>query len=281
MRKSFWLFLLVITFGFLQSCDQGFIDTPEETLVAPQVPPAELYLLPMANFEEVEKDGLLSHNSKSRSNPKKNWVHAGINLLVWHSATVLNSVIPLAAFGEALKQKPTLINEKQFLWTYDYTDPIKGDIYAIKLTAVYINNRQNVEWIMTTSKIGGFSDFEWYSAVIATDFTTANFTVNHQPENVEPYLSIDVERDLSGENASIRYTNIRPNNERNGQYIEYRATTEGQYNRAFDVQGGENFFLQIQWDEATKVGQVKHPSHFQDELWHCWDENFADKTCEG
>lgn len=277
MKTSYWSFIVTLAFSItlFSSCEEDPMPAPS---AAPEIPPTEMFSIPTAVMDHSSTDTTSSHATYH------NWVHAGINLVVWNTIIVANISIPTAAFARALDENPVYIGNGIFEWSYQYVaPPILGEeTYDISLTGEYINNGQDVRWIMTASQVGGFTNFEWYRGIVATNHTEGNFTVNHQPNNPAPYISIDYLGDPSTSDESIRYTNINPSSNEIGGYIEYRVEPGNSFNRAFDVNGGPNnpgSFLEIQWLDPTMEGRVKNPDHFNDTDWHCWDTNREDTAC--
>lgn len=279
MKKSLNVLFLVLTLAFFTACEEGGI-TPINEQEAPTLPAAELYTMPVEALTDTDQD-TTTINGTNRVT-YRNWVHAGVNLVVWNTAVVLNVAVPIAAFGRALNETPVFIGNATFAWTYIYRAPASqgGKIYNIVLTGQYINNGQDVEWVMTASQIGGFQDFEWFRGVVATNFSEAQFTLNHKPNNPEPYLLI--ENTNNNSDQTLRYTNINPSNNGMGGYVEYRVESANQFNRAFDVNSGPNQgnqLLEIQWTVPGNQGRVKHPAHFNDSDWHCWNSQLQDTDC--
>lgn len=277
MKKSFFL-LTILAVVFLSSC----VDTPPPTpQSAPEIPPAEVFTLSAGELTETTSD---TTTALTTGVTYKHWAHAGINLLVWNTVIVLKTAIPWAAFGLALNEEAAYIGNATFEWTYQYTADanVGGDVYDIRLTGQYMNNTDDVEWIMTASKVGGFQNFEWYRGVISTDFTQADIVLNHQPNNPEACLNIHYQIDAATDEASIRYTNINPTSNEIGSYIEHRVQPNDEFNRAYDVLTNPNnpqTFLEIQWNEPSGEGRVRHEKRFHDTDWHCWDVNQVDVDC--
>ena len=80
------------------------------------------------------------------------------------------------------------------------------------------------------------------------------------------------------EDISIRFSNVLANDPGNGDYIEWRTNNGGEFDRAYDVFNKESL-LEIEGNEALKNGRVKHPIHFNDNEWHCWDTNQFNVDC--
>ena len=281
MKNSLYLFILLLSIIVFSSCDTDGLPDTQAQLVAPAIPPAEMYVMPTEALRHTGADTTDAHR---HGISYRNWVHAGLNLLVWNTAVVLNGTVPFAAFGRALNERPVHIGNGVFEWSYTYQAPdhAGGHEYDVVLTAEYINNREDVQWIMKLSQVDGFSDFEWYTGVVSRDHTEAIFTLNHRPNNPEPFISIAYSRNPVGDDASIRYTNIRPSDAGRGGYIEYRVASETQFNRGFEVNPGPidpTNLLQIEWNAPTNEGRVKHEKYFNDEEWHCWNTNLQDTDC--
>ena len=279
MKKFNFLIALSLTFvlSLLSSC----VDKPEEEVVQPfgppEIPPAEVFNIPstawgMSGTDTTDLPGSTYYH----------WLHAGVNLAFWNGVILVNTAVPVAAFGAALNETPVLLEDGSWEWTYEIDDfnDLTGKTYEARLNGKFINAFREVEWTMTLSEIGGFTEFVWYKGVVATDFSEANFVIYQKPENPEPLFSTDYKRE--GEDHSLRFTNISPSTEDIGAYIEYRVDADNPYNRAFDVNGVPNnpdLFLEIQWMEPSKEGRVKHIERFGDDDWRCWDELKRDITC--
>ena len=278
MKKSIlFLALFAILFSF-QSCvkEPALVDNPEN-LTAPDLPPATMYSIPTAALSNTDSDTSAA-TAMTTGVTYHNWIHAGLNVLYWNTVVFVNMVTPTAAFGEAFNHTPVYIGNSTFEWSYTYNAP-NGDSYEVILTGQYINNTEEVDWVMTVSKAGGFQDFEWYTGTVATNLTYGEFILNRNPNNSQPFVQINSTRDFSNVSATTRFTNIIPGDNGNGNYLEYRVETNGQFNRALDVQGNGNNLLEIQLNEPGRDGRVKHPQHFGDDDWHCWDTNQIDIDC--
>lgn len=273
MKRSYFLFILALALAFFTSCEEAV--TPINDQVAPELPPAELYSMPMSvDGDTVEK----------RLGDYKNWLHAGANVLVWNTAIVVNVAVPIAAMGRAFNETPVFVGNATFEWSYVYRAPrnLGGKTYDVVLSGQYLGNNQEVEWIMSMSERGGFTDFEWFSGIVAVDHSSANWVLNHQPNNPQPYLSIAATRNAANTDGSIRYTNVNTANAGIGGYIEFRVESANPFNRSYDVQGGANAptnLLEIQWNVPSNAGRVKHPAFFNDSDWHCWDKYAKNTSC--
>ena len=280
MKKSI-LFLSVFALFFVfQSCEDPLTSGPNDNpdnLAAPQIPPLEMLTLPTTEVEGLESNAA---DHESRFDTYENWGHAVLSLIGWNTIVVINLAVPTAAVGQAFNQNAQYIGNNTFEWSYVYSAPqnLGGKSYNISLTAEYINTTE-IEWKLVGSEVGGFTNFLWYSAVIANDHSYANFTLNRNPQNPEPYIGISYIRDFASEDVSLRFTNLSSNGQGNGDFIEYRVSPKSTYNRAFDVKTGVDNILNVEWDAPSNEGRVKHPDFFGDRAWHCWDTGVADIDC--
>ncbi|MEL7427230.1 MAG: hypothetical protein AAFN81_29855 [Bacteroidota bacterium] len=280
MKNFLLFFVLILSVTFIQSCEKDEpIEEETQQLVAPDIPPTQMFAMPLESVTETETDTTLA---ETNGFTYWNWAHAALSLVGWNTVVYLNMAVPTAAFARAFNEQAVYIGDLTFRWAYQYTAPAElgGDIYDINLTGQYISDAQEVQWTMTASQIGGFSDFVWYTGITATDNTEGHFTLNRRPANPEPYLRMDYAAGLSPEDGSLRFTNVIPTHPENGDYLEYRTDSVDEFNRAFDVQRAAGDLLEIRWNEPAGDGQVRHPQRFNDTEWHCWDTEQRDVDCE-
>lgn len=277
--KNFLLLLsLIAALVFLQSCEEEPQEEDIQQLVAPQIPPAEMFAMPISEVRETDTDT----TAHTGGITYWNWTHAALSLVGWNTVVYLNMAIPTAAFAHAFNAEPAYIGNLTFQWVYQYEAPpgLGGHSYDVALTGQYINNTEEVQWTMTVSQVGGFSDFIWYTGTTAADNSEGYFVLNRNPANPEPYLRMDYQEGLLPEDGTLRFTIVIPADPANGHYLEYRADSLAEFNRAFDVQGAPNNFQEIRWNEPAGNGQVRDPERFNDNEWHCWDTELRDVDCE-
>ncbi len=279
--KRIYLFLAVtLSLTFMFSCEKDDPTTTNQEAIAPPLPPQESFVMPFTGFESVDTPGVASNGGIDiRSTPIsfRNWFYAGTSVVAWSAIVVLNSAIPVAAFSASFNATPVRNDNGVWSWTAEYE--LGGNTFTSTLTGEFINNGEDTRWAMTISQDGGFTDVEWYTGVVSVDENRASWTLMYQPENPQPFLQIDYERDPVTDDGMIRYTNIIPNDDGNGHYVEYREDMDGDYNRAYDVFRGSDDFLEIQWNAPTREGRVRNPNHFGDNDWRCWDEDLRDTDC--
>jgi hypothetical protein len=278
MKNLMLFFALATVLVFTQSCEKEPQEEEIQNLVAPELPPADMFTMPISEVRETDTDT----TNQTGGVTYWNWAHAALSLVGWNTVVYLNMVVPTTAFAHAFNAEATYIGNLTFQWVYQYHAPqnLGGHFYDVSLTGQYINNTQEVAWTMTVSQVGGFSDFVWYTGVTASGNTEGSFILNRNPANPEPYLRMDYQDGLLPEDGTLRFTNVIPTDPANGHYLEYRVDAAAEFNRAFDVQGPPNNFLEIRWSEPAGNGQVRHPQRFNDNEWHCWDTEQRDVDCE-
>ena len=268
--------LLLSSVLVFQSCVTDQKDAILEVvpeLSAPQVPSVDLMTMPTDALSE-ENLG----NDPSRITPF-NWLHAALNLVVWNTVVAVNVAAPVAAFSAAAQNDPLYIGNKTWLWEYHFTtDPSLGSkTYVVLLTGQYIDNDQAIEWKMNANELGGFTNFEWYSGVTEIDNSSGSFTINANPTYPHPQFGINFDK-TSGVDAILRFTNMIPNDPGNGDYIEYETRSNEEYNRIFEL-NTSNDHIEINWNDPQGNGRVKDAKRFNDNNWHCWDNQQQDIVC--
>ncbi len=282
MKNLFWLFALLLLVPIFQSCEQDNSVNEPTDLVAPEIPPMAMFAMPTGDFDESNID-TLGGVVITRDDPEtyQNWFHAAANLVVWSVIGHLHMALPTAAFAAAVSQTPEYIGDLTFQWTYVYEAPpgLGGQAYDVSLTGQYTPEFEAVIWTLTVSEQGGFTDFVWYTGVTSVTNDEGEFTLNRNPQNPENYLRLNYQGDEATGQGTLRFTNIVPGSTDFGDYIEYREAPGNPYDRAFDVLYEAGNFLEIQWNEAAGNGRVRHPIHFGDDAWRCWDTSYQDVDC--
>jgi len=277
MKKLNLFFFLLLALSIMQSCQKDENTSPTDE-VAPELPPQATFIMPFDGYEEVDTTEF-NNEIGNRSMTYRNWFYAGTNILVWNTLVGINMIVPVASFAESFNHDPVYEGNGIFSWTYSY--PVAGVTYEAKLTGEFINSGADVEWIMTISQVGGFSNVVYYSGIVAVDGSKADWTLYHEPNNPKPFMRIIYLNDVNTGESSIRYTNIIPNNPGNGHYLEYRIQSGSAFNRAYDVfLGSPDNFIEILWNTPSDTGRVKNLTAFGDSEWHCWDIDKMDVDCQ-
>lgn len=275
MKRSIYLFFILGLLFTLQSCNKDDVQDNPQNLAAPSIPPASLFTIPTQSFG-VAGD----KNTISTRNDKSNWVHAGLNVLVWNTVVFVNTAVPVAAFGHAFEYDPEYIGNLTWEWSYDYQSPPDhgSKKYEVSLTGQYISDNNEVEWTMVVEEKGTSNKFTWYEGIVSRDNKSGLFTINMNPNNPEPYMTLGFDVKVATEDITIRFTNVTEDAPGNGDYIEWRTDNGSEYDRAYDV-FTENILLEIQANEVNENGRVKDPKHFDDSDWHCWNSNQVNIDC--
>ncbi len=275
MKRLIFLFCILGMLFTFQSCtDEGSNDNPDN-LKAPIIPSTSLFTIPTQSFGLKE-----DKKTSSSRNDKSNWIHAGLNVLVWNTVVFVHTAVPITAFGHAFDYEAEYRGDLTWEWKYEYVAPPANGSkkYDVSLTGQYISNNTEVAWTMTVTEEGGSNGFVWYEGVVSIDHSSSNFTVNMDPTSPKPYMMLTSTRNLDSGDVTIRFSNVLANDPGNGDYIEWRTHNGNEYDRAYDVLTGDSL-LEIGGNETSKIGRVKHPKHFNDSDWHCWDENQFNIDC--
>ncbi len=283
MKNLSFVLAVLFALSIFQSCVKDDATDPT-TETAPDLPPVESFIMPFQGFEDADTTGILppgdDGGAEMRTVTFFNWFYGATNVVVWNGILTLNLAIPVAAFYESFNHQPSYEGNGTWLWAYDVTS--NGTTYQAKLYGHLLAGGTSVEWEMYVSQAGGFTDVLWYSGTTSDNGANATWTLQHQPNNPQPFISAEYEKDDGNGVESIRYTNIIPGNAGNGGYIEFRKSSDNtvDLNRAYDIYKAEtDNLLEIQWHDPNKNGRVRDEAHFNDTEWHCWNEDLQDIDC--
>lgn len=274
MKNIHFLFALLTTAVLFQSCQK---ETLDDSFVqeAPALPAIESFVMPMDGLEKTDSLPTNDETVDTRSG-KGNFAFAGLNVLVWNSVLTVTMAVPVASFAEAFNHEAIFVGNNTFEWRYNFR--AVGKIHTATLSAEVLNTDEDIAWTMTISQRNGFQDFVYYTG-LTTKAGTANWTLNHQPNNPESFLQIDYDK-VSDAEFGIKYTNIRPTHDNNGDFIEFNALPTGDMNRFYDIYDAtDDNLINIEWNEPNGNGRVKNFNHFGDDVWHCWDTEQEDINC--
>lgn len=275
MKNLFLFSLLVLSLSVFTSCEKEPEVQNPTGLAAPALPTATMFTMPTETIDDSEQTDVPAGVTY------QNWWHAGVNLAVWNTVAVVSVALPLQAIGAAFNQDAQFIGNNTYEWRYQHnaTAAEGGGTYDISLTGEYSSDAQEVYWELNASKAGEFSDFTWVSGRTSTNQHLSEFILSKNPNNGVQALKINFEQQ-NNDNATLRFTNIDASDANNGHFIEYRTDADGEFNRAFDLQGVPGNLLEIRWNEPARDGKVKHPTHFGDNNWHCWNDMKYDIDCQ-
>lgn len=270
------LLILALVSGLLSGCKKDKGDPPV-------LPPAESLEIDFSNFETGKKsaDIVLPKGIENA-----NWEFAAGVAAIFRGVIFTTLAVPVLSFRAAANQDPVYLDDKMWQWSYEA--PVFTDTYKARLTGQI--RTSDVEWKMYITKEGGagaFSEFLWFQGTSNLDGKGGQWTLNHSPQFKEPVLQINWTK--TGANiATIKYTYIRTlNNSRQPDpfktsFIEY-GTQSGTYNSYYTIyyyNGADFSDLEVEWSSTGRNGRVMCEQFFSDDLWHCWDGNYVNITCQ-
>ena len=268
--KSLPILFLIGFIVLLVSCEDDKTTNPQEE--TPTIPPQSSMIIDFSEFPDTSSGDGLQDVVVSRNN----WGWAALNVAVWNSVLTLTLAVPVAAFVEAFNHQPVKQSDGSWLW--QYTVNVQGGMYTAKLYGKTAT--EGVNWRMLLSRAGVYTDFEWFTGFSNLPATEGTWTLNKDPNLPSPFLDIEWHRNTVEETTDIKYTKINPTSPGNESYIYYGKTNEIPHNRFYQIfDADENRLIDIKWNYEQLFGRVKDPTHFEDELWHCWDETLNDITC--
>lgn len=281
MKRSISIsFLMVLVSGLFFGCEKKE-DTP-----APSLPPSGTMSIDFSNFSTKKSVIAETEVKETAVADKSNWAFAATVAGVWNTILAVNLAIPVASFNLAVDNTPEYLGNSKWEWRYDFN--VIGATYKARLTGQ--TRPTDVKWEMYISRegVGAFSELLWYEGTSSSDGKSGQWILNHSQQFPEPVLQIDWT--ITGSDASnIKYTYIRVlKDDRTADlfktsFIEYGLTTNT-LNSFYNVHqntGMLNVFndIFIEWSTTNHNGHVKANSHYQDDLWHCWNETGDNITC--
>jgi len=270
--KKYGLPVLLIFFGTitLLSCNENDPVTDKET--PPTVPPQSTMRIDFSVFPDTTSPATVQKTQLTRSN----WGWAALNVAVWNSLLTLTLAIPVAAFGESFNHQPILQDDGSWLWSYSVS--VGGINHTVKLYGKTVN--EGVEWRMLLTKEGQYNDFEWVTGLSNLPATSGTWSLNYSPNDPNPFLLIEWNRNPTEATGDIKFSNIIPGGAENGGYIYGEVNNGTPFNAIYHIyNAGEDNLTEIEWHRTNNEGRVKDALHFQDNNWKCWDTNLMDITC--
>ncbi len=273
--------LLAFVMVFSVSCEKtDENDTNSNALV---LPPYESMVIDFSDFLDD------SNSAKTASTAKigGNWLYPRLAIGFWNTALLTKLAIPIASFKSAFAHDAEFLGENTWQWTYA-VDGFTSE-YTARLTGQLTS--EEVIWKMYVTKVGieGFEEFSWFSGVSDLNAMSGEWTLYQSPEHPNRILNIEWSRE-SDDVGSIKYTWVRELNDDQNEdlfrnsYLEY-GLQEGDYDvfydiHVFDLQMEKFVDVDIEWNSTAFIGRVMAPSHFEDEMWHCWNSSGEDVACE-
>ena len=260
------LFSFFISSIFI-SCNKD--DTNETP--APQLPPQSSMIMDFNGFtnpnDTTSARGIASY---------QNWGHSYVNVVVWHTIIHVGMAVPVGAFVESFNHE-AIYHPDENNWTWSYNFVVDGFTHEAELTGFIVSD--TVNWEMRITKEGHFSDFLWYYGKNSFDRSGGYWIMYENPTDPSELLKIDWTYEGEGI-GDIKYTNIKPQGDENGGYIQY-GTLDGEFTRFYNIYNkGQDNLTDIEWNHEDHHGRVMDPKKFGDDEWHCWNTVLQDVDCE-
>ncbi|MEA2043429.1 MAG: hypothetical protein U9N85_12885 [Bacteroidota bacterium] len=261
MKKSIYILSITLLFVALalNSCDKE-PDTP------PVLPPESSLIADFSDFNDSPDKATYA-----------NFGYSVTNVMVWNVFITVGLAIPVASYAEAVQNhEPVYQSNETWLWSFDFS--VLGITHTADLYGSLVNDSS--EWKMYISKEGVCNDFLWYKGKSALNNSGGYWIMYESQSNDVELLQIDWES--NGTSGNIRYTNIKKSAKEINGYILYgNDNTEGEFSNYYTIYNSvEEQLTEIEWDKASKAGHVRDTTHFEDQDWHCWNENLEDIDCE-
>ncbi len=264
--KKFSFIFAIATFLLLSISQTSCVK--QEDPIAPQLPPEESFIMNFNGFEDTD-------TTKSFTN----WFFAATNVVYWNIAINVTFAVPVASFREAFNHEAIFQGDNTWKWIYSVT--VDGITYTAELVGKELSEEE-VQWDMYVSQQNGFTDFHWYSGIVKTDHTAAQWTLYKNIAGVvnAEAIAIDYSKDLTLGTEQISYTNIEENSNSNGAYISYGSQNED-FNVFYNIYSKVlDNLTEIEASTSTEAGRVKDPNRFGDDEWHCWNRFKLNTHCE-
>lgn len=276
-RGKFWILLifsLTVAAVFMFACSEEKPTGPQAE--APQIPPLSSFLMDFSDFPSEDKGSPEGDLTGAKLLSRDNYTWAAVHVGVWNVLITAGLAVPVAAFAESFAHQPVQQSDGSWVWSYDLT--VDGQQYSAALHGSIGNF--GTQWQMYVTEHGVYENFLWYSGQADLFLTEGTWTLNKHPEDPIPLLLIEWHRSIEDSTGDIRYTNIEPGGAENGGYIFYGTTADTVYDAFYDIYNkGQDNLIEIEWNRTGKDGRIMDAVHFQDEDWHCWNEEHEDIEC--
>ncbi len=259
MKKSTTLLILLVL-----SISAVFTSCKKE---APVLPPENAFVI----------SALDSNSQKKFSDSYSNWIYASTDVAIWTTILKVGLAVPVTAYVKALQEKPRHVAGDKWLW--EFSVPVLLSNYNIQLYGKF-NDTKGVDWQMYVSQVGGVQDFLWFTGTQNAEGTQGKWILFKSPAANHQLLQIDWTRNIGENTGTIKYTNIEPESTENGGYISYGNNQAGDYNAFYKIYNkGKDNLTQIEYNTKLHNGRIYDYNVFQDSLWHCWDTQHLNISC--
>lgn len=267
------LLLALILFAISGCSDDDKSTTPEPQ--PPDLPPQASFVMDYGDF--IEETGYVIFLDRG-SDPAShvNWGQSAFRIAFWDFALSVTLAVPVAAFVESFQHQPVQQPDGSWEWSYSVTVGVQ---YTCRL--VGRTDAGMVEWEMYISKQGAYSDYLWYYGSHNLPATEGAWTVNRDPNQSNPFLSIEWHRDVADSTGDLKYTYVVPVDADSGGYIFFGSDIDSTYDRFYHLYNkAQDNLAEIEWNYEFKNGRVRDEFFYGDTVWHCWDMNLEDSDCD-
>jgi len=277
-----------IKFSILIFCAALFLftscETTSENTDAPILPPEGSMVMDFEDFNNTKTKSVSDFNTEKVD--IGNWFYSATVVGVWNTALFTTLAVPVASFRSAFAHQAVYLGNAKWQWTYT-VDGFTSQ-YTARLTGELADNKVHWEMHVAKSGIGAFDEFMWFSGVSNSDGKSGYWLLNHSAAFPENMLRIDwlMENDEIG---NIKYTYIRElNDQRETNPFKNSSITYGLQTGDFDAfynvyayDNDSNTFVtaDIEWDRTNNNGRVMASYYFEDNDWHCWDNEGNNEDC--
>lgn len=243
----------------------------EEEKNAPEIPDTLSFIMEFPDLTEVKK------YKKENSNA----IFSFEKLEVWNNIIFDSLAVAKKSYIELLKTSEAVyLEENTWLQTFDF------NINSIDFTGKFYSKTENdsLDLKMYLSKTGEYQNFLWFYGYFDINLTSGQWILFDKPpvNEYEPQELILIDwSNKDEENFIIKYTNIKSSSTDNGNYITYNKNSDENFPDIYSIYNkGQDNFTTIELNQNTKKGRVKSIIHFNDNEWHCWNENLENIDCE-
>jgi hypothetical protein len=230
-------------------------------------------IIDFSNFTDAKGDYAAVKGAENSS-----WGFAAFSAGIWNLIIGTTLAVPIWTFGITIDEDPVYIDNKT--WEWKHSEMLLNVKYTARLTGQIRDN--DVLWKMYVSQEGGFTDFLWFEGTSAFDAESGQWILYKSVTEPGKILQIDWEK--TGQNIGmIKYTYVKDNDQFKNSYIEYKLTADAPYNAYYTIHYWKDTKFSdvlVQWNTTNHSGRVKSIDYLGDDVWHCWDSNLINTTCQ-
>ncbi|MCP4580312.1 MAG: hypothetical protein GY839_01745 [candidate division Zixibacteria bacterium] len=269
-KWSYFLIAICAILVLALACEK---DPTEPDVEGPDIPPISTFLMDFSTFPDTA--ATLAKPSSTLT--YENWILARFTTLFWNVVILAHAAIPVAAYAESFQHTPE--QQEDGSWVWSYSVDVGDSTYTAELHAS--TDADGINWEMYLSLVDGYTDFLWFTGQHNLLYTEGTWRLYKDPDDPVEFVDIEWHRSLANSTADIKYTNIEVGTDGYSGFIFYGITEETPYDAFYDIfNAAEDRNTDIEWNLETYAGHIRDETHYEDTLWHCWDETLNDVDCE-